>query len=244
MQSASAPNPQGVFPFRYSLVHGGDGGIAVQRASYGLGLIADKILVGVIAAFHGLVIVCVVVSHDPGAAYHLQKAPPSTRLGAGIPGVVIAAVADADAVIEQIIGDEGVVCAGNINVYAIFILIKYIAHYQVIAGRDPYSGMSAAAVPRAGYIEALKGGVSCRNSDDASRSARIHQRTAVAAIHTDKVERLVYVHILLIHPALHPDGVAGHRAVYSRLDLRIILARLPHKYLGGTCTSQQQDRDQ
>ena len=72
MESASALIHRDVFPIRYSLVHGGDGWIAVQRASYGLGLIADEILVGVIAAFHDLVIVSVVVSHDPGTADHLQ----------------------------------------------------------------------------------------------------------------------------------------------------------------------------
>ena len=52
-------------------VHGGDGGIAVQRASYGLGLIADEILVGIIAAFNDLIIFAVVVSPDPGPADHL-----------------------------------------------------------------------------------------------------------------------------------------------------------------------------
>ena len=104
--------------------------------------------------------------------------------------------------------------------------------------------MSAAAVPRSGYVEALNGGVSRRYGDYAPRSAPIYQWGAIAAIHTHKVDGLVYVHILLIDPALHLDGIPRHGDIYSRLDLRIILARLPHKDLGGTCTSQEKDRDQ
>ena len=98
--------------------------------------------------------------------------------------------------------------------------------------------MSAAAVPRTGYIEALNGGVSSCYGDNATRSAPIYKRCAIAAIHTHKVEWFVYVHILSIDAALHLDGIAGHGDIYSCLDLRIILACLPHKDLGGTCTSQ------
>ena len=117
-------------------VRGRDGRIAIQRASYDLGHIADEIIVGIVAALTDLIIIAVVISHDPGAADHIQYAPQSARPGARIPGGVLAAVAYGDAVVNQIVGDEGVVCAGSLNIYAVFVLINYIVHYEVVAGEN------------------------------------------------------------------------------------------------------------